>query len=68
MYAIRSYYAPAERPGLAVRKLAEFTPQYLEFFCKMAIKYDINIIGGTHFSLEEGHLYNVAYLFRNNFV
>ncbi|HLB01120.1 MAG TPA: GNAT family N-acetyltransferase, partial [Bacteroidota bacterium] len=59
-------FTPAERPGLAVRKLAEFTPQYLEFFCKMAIKYDINIIGGTHFSLEEGHLYNVAYLFRRD--
>jgi predicted amidohydrolase/ribosomal protein S18 acetylase RimI-like enzyme len=59
-------FTPAERPGLAVRKLAEFTPQYLEFFCKMAIKYDINIIGGSHFSLEEGHLYNVSYLFKRD--
>ncbi|MBU1299872.1 MAG: GNAT family N-acetyltransferase [Bacteroidetes bacterium] len=59
-------FMQAERPGLAVRKLAEFTPQYLELFSKLSIKYDINIIGGTHFSLEDEHLYNVSYLFKRN--
>lgn len=59
-------FMQAERPGLAVRKLAEFTPQYLELFTKLSIKYDINIIGGTHFSLEDEHLYNVSYLFKRN--
>jgi predicted amidohydrolase/ribosomal protein S18 acetylase RimI-like enzyme len=59
-------FVTAERPGLAVRKLVDFTPRYLELFTKMAIKYDINIIGGSHFSLEEEHLYNVSYLFRRN--
>ncbi len=59
-------FTPAERPGLAVRRLAEFTPQYLDLFTKMAIKYDINIIGGSHFSLEEGRLFNVSYLFRRD--
>lgn len=59
-------FVKAKRPGLAVRRLAEFTPQYLELFTKLAIKYDINIIGGSLFTLEEGHLYNVAYLFKRN--
>lgn len=55
-----------ERPGLAVRKLSEFTPQYLELFSNLSIKYDLNIIGGSHFSLENEHLYNVSYLFKRN--
>ncbi|GJQ20919.1 MAG: hydrolase [Bacteroidia bacterium] len=59
-------FVKAKRPGLAVRKLAEFTPEYLDLFSKLAIKYDINIVGGTLFTLEEGHLYNVAYLFKRN--
>jgi predicted amidohydrolase/ribosomal protein S18 acetylase RimI-like enzyme len=59
-------FLKARRPGLAVRKLAGFTPQYLEMFTKLAIRYDVNIIGGSLFTLEEGHLYNVSYLFRRN--
>jgi predicted amidohydrolase/ribosomal protein S18 acetylase RimI-like enzyme len=55
-----------ERPGLAVRRLAEFTPQYLELFTKLAIKYNINIIGGSHFCVEEEHLHNVSYLFKRD--
>lgn len=56
----------AKRPGMAARKLAEFTPVYLDLFSKMAIRYHINIIGGSHFVLEEGMLYNVAFLFRRD--
>ncbi len=56
----------AERPGLAVRRLAEFTPAYLELFTKLAIKYDIHIIGGSHFTVEDDRLHNVSYLFKRN--
>ncbi len=59
-------FIKAERPGQAMRKLSEFTPQYLELFSKLAIKYDINIIGGTHFTLENDRLYNAAYLFKRD--
>ena len=52
-----------ERPGTAARKLSEYTPQYLDFFTEMAVKYDINIIGGSHFVVEEEALFNIAYLF-----
>jgi predicted amidohydrolase len=30
------------------------------------VRYDINIVGGSQFVLEEGYLYNVAYLFRRD--
>jgi predicted amidohydrolase/GNAT superfamily N-acetyltransferase len=59
-------FAEKERPGLAVRRLAEFTPQYLDLLGKLAVKFDVNIIGGSLFSAEEGHLYNVSYLFQRN--
>lgn len=59
-------FMKAERPGLAVRRLAEFTPQYLDLFCKLAIKYDVNIIGGSHFTVENDRLYNASYLFKRN--
>ncbi len=55
-----------ERPGIAARKLAEFTPQYLELFSQLAIKYDMNIIGGTHFIMEQERLFNVSHLFLRN--
>ena len=58
--------ASARRPGEASRKLAEMTPQYLDLFTKMAIKHNINIIGGSQFTLEGDALYNVSYLFRRD--
>ncbi len=59
-------FLPNERPGVAVRKLAEFTPRYLELFNNLSIKYNLNIIGGSHFTLEGDDLYNIAYLFRRD--
>ena len=59
-------FMPNERPGAAVRKLAEFTPKYLELFNKISIKYNINIIGGSHFNIENDGLYNTAFLFRRD--
>lgn len=59
-------FLPNERPELAVRKLAEFTPPYLELFNNLSIKYNVNIIGGSHFTLEGDSLYNIAYLFRRD--
>ncbi|OCS84369.1 carbon-nitrogen hydrolase family protein [Caryophanon tenue] len=54
-------------PGQAVRKLTEFTPQYIELFTDLAVRYNINIIGGSHFVMEEDdEIYNIAYLFRDD--
>ena len=54
------------RPGLAAREIAKFTPQYLELFSKLSIKYNINIIGGSHLTLEGDELFNISYLFHRN--
>ncbi len=56
----------SSRPGLAARELAEFTPQYLELFHRLSIKYDLNVIAGSQFTVEDDHLYNIAYLFRRD--
>lgn len=59
-------FLPSERPALAMRRLAEFTPRYVELFSKLAVEYNINIIGGSHFTVEGGGLFNISYLFRRD--
>jgi predicted amidohydrolase/ribosomal protein S18 acetylase RimI-like enzyme len=50
----------------AVRSLAGRTAHYLEFFTRSAVKYNVNVIGGSQFSLDGDRLRNVAYLFRRD--
>lgn len=59
-------FLPNKSPGTAVRQLDQFTPQYEDLFSKLAIKYNINIIAGSHFVIENDDLYNVSYLFQRN--
>jgi predicted amidohydrolase len=59
-------FVPTTRRGQAARKLAEFTPQYLDLFTDLALRYNINIIGGSQFVVEDDVLYNVSYLFRRD--
>ncbi len=59
-------FLPKKRPGTAVRQLTAFTDQYLELFTKLAIKYNTNIIGGSHLTEEKGNLYNISFLFRRD--
>ena len=59
-------FLPQERPGKSVRKLADFTDDYIDAFQEMAIRYAINIIGGSHYTLEDDRIYNVSYLFRRD--
>jgi len=54
------------RPGLAARQLAEFSDLYVEMFTGLALRYNINIVGGSHFTIEDGNLYNMGYLFRRD--
>lgn len=56
----------AERPGRSARLLAEYTPQYLDLFRGLAVKYHINIVAGSQFELDGERLYNTAYLFRRD--
>ena len=59
-------FAPKARPGEAARQLHEYTPQYLDLFTELAVKYNVNIIGGSHFVVENDVLHNVSYLFRRD--
>lgn len=54
------------RPGVAARRLAEYTPKYLELMSDLAMRYDVNVIGGSTFVVEEERLFNVAFLFRRD--
>ena len=56
----------AARPGLTARRLHEFTPAYVDLFTRLALKYYVNIVAGSHLTVEGGRLLNVAYLFRRD--
>lgn len=52
--------APAE----AIAKIAEYKDRFVSFMEKLAVSYNINIIGGTHPTrVENGDIRNVAYVF-----
>ena len=59
-------FLPQERPGTTIRKLNQYTHDYLDLFQNLAIKYAVNIIGGSHYSEENGYLYNISYLFKRD--
>jgi len=53
-------------PSRAVQRLTEYTEDYIKLFTGLAVRYNVNIIGGSHFVEEEGKIYNIAYLFRRD--
>ncbi|MGF7049340.1 putative amidohydrolase/ribosomal protein S18 acetylase RimI-like enzyme [Paenibacillus sp. DS2015] len=53
-------------PSLAVRKLTTYTTKYVELFSELAVKYNVNIVGGSHFVENNNRIYNVAHLFRRD--
>lgn len=59
-------FLPKKKPGQAARQLTEYTPQYENLFTQLAIKYNINIIAGSHLTVENDKLYNISYLFRRD--
>lgn len=59
-------FMPHKRPGRAVRELSRFTEQYQELFRTLSIKYNTNIIGGSHFQEDKGDLFNISYMFKRD--
>ncbi|MDT7855757.1 GNAT family N-acetyltransferase [Rubrivirga sp. S365] len=59
-------YLPRARRGAAVRQLAALAPDYLDLFHDLALKYNVNVIGGSTYAEEDDGVYNVAYLFRRD--
>lgn len=59
-------FLPDKTPGKAIRQLDQFTKRYEELFTNLSIKYNINIIAGSHFVVEDDNLHNVSYIFKRN--
>ena len=59
-------FMPTEQPAASARRLSEFTDRYIQLFNHLAIKYNVNIIGGSHLNVENDNLYNISYLFRRD--
>lgn len=57
---------PGRRPADAVRAIAELTPRYLDYFSRAAVSHNVNIVGGSQFTMIDDRLFNVAYLFRRD--
>jgi len=53
-------------PSIQVEKLTDFTEDFIQLFTNLAVKYNVNIIGGSHFVKEGQHIYNVSYLFHRD--
>ncbi|WIO74955.1 bifunctional GNAT family N-acetyltransferase/carbon-nitrogen hydrolase family protein [Porticoccaceae bacterium LTM1] len=50
----------------AIRYLASFSESMLEAISALAVSYNINVVAGSMPVIEDGELYNVAYLCRRN--
>lgn len=52
------------RPEESIDHLTDYTDRYIQFMQKMAISYNINIIGGSHpTKMADGFIRNVSYVF-----
>lgn len=52
------------QPIEAIEQVADYTKRYRAFMEKLAVSYNINIIGGTHPTrMENGDIRNIAYVF-----
>lgn len=53
-------------PEDGIRKLDDYSEDYVNLFTRLSLEYDINIIAGTHLQVEGDDLYNVSYLFKRD--
>jgi predicted amidohydrolase len=50
-------------PELAIDHLTDYTPRIRELFHRLAVKFNVNIIAGSHpTKTEEGHIRNISYI------
>lgn len=48
----------------AIERVADYTPRFLAFMEKLAVAYNINIVGGSHPTrMDNGDIRNIAYVF-----
>ncbi|HUQ03769.1 MAG TPA: carbon-nitrogen hydrolase family protein [Kofleriaceae bacterium] len=56
----------APESSATARRLDEFTVRYNDLFIRLAMKYDVNIIAGSHLTVEHDKLFNISSLFRRD--
>ncbi|GIX34891.1 MAG: hydrolase YhcX [Lysobacteraceae bacterium] len=50
-------------PAESIRSLTGYTDRFASMLCKLAVQYNINIIGGTHpTEMEDGDIHNNCYV------
>ncbi|MCB9693684.1 MAG: GNAT family N-acetyltransferase [Alphaproteobacteria bacterium] len=54
------------KPGTAAWRLAEYTPRYIDLLRDLAVRHNVNIVGGSTFTKRDDGLYNVAYVFHRD--
>ncbi len=52
-----------QKPHQAIEKMTKYTDDFKAMFRKMAIKYNINIIGGSHPTKVGDKIQNISYVF-----
>ncbi len=51
-------------PDKGIQRVTEYTPWFLSMMERLAVSYNINIIGGSHpTAMEDGDIRNVSYVF-----
>lgn len=49
-------------PDVAIRKMTKYTQEIKDMFCRLAIKYNVNIIAGSHPTKVDDTIRNVSYI------
>ena len=49
-------------PDVAIKTMTKYSDQLKDMFRRLAIKYNVNIIGGSHPTLVDGRVRNVSYV------
>lgn len=53
-------------PDVAIEHMTEYTGQIKEMFRDFAVKYNVNIIGGSHPTKVDGAVHNISYIALRN--
>ncbi len=62
--ALLSYEKRKLSPAESIEALTAYTPRFVEAMRDLAVRYNINIIGGSHPTItDDGEIQNVAYIF-----
>ena len=53
-------------PNEQMNRLTEYTDAYIELFASLAVRYNINIVAGSHFVKQKNAVYNTSFLFHRS--